>query len=167
VKAHLDHVDSTFQTEDAARKRQRRTPLARTGLRREPFRAGNLIVVSLRDGGVGLMAARRAHSFVLVIDMRRSLERLFEANGAQQRCGAVERIDRAHLLRDLDHSLPAHFLGDEALREKRRHQVRRDRLSRSGMQRRRQRLRKIRQQVIPVCRKFLRGKQELNVVAHG
>ncbi len=167
VEAHLHHVNVALESKHAARKRQRRAPLARAGFGGEALGAGNFVVVGLRDRGVGLVAAGGAAALVFVVDVRGRLQRLLEPHGAQQRRGTVERVDLAHLRRNLDHPLRAHFLRHEAFRKHRRHQVGRDRLARAGMQRRGQRFRKIRQQVAPVRRHFLRTKQELGVLAHG
>ena len=166
VEAHLHHVNVALESKHAARKRQRRAPLARAGFGGEALGAGDFVVVGLRDCGVGLVAAGGAAAFVFVVDVRGRLQRLLEPHGAQQRRGTVERVDLAHLRRNLDHPLRAHFLRHKAFRKHRRHQVRRDRLARAGMQRRGQRFRKIRQQVVPVGRHFLRTKQELGVLAH-
>ena len=73
VVAHLDHVDVALQAEQLARQRQRRTPLARARLGGEPLGAGDLVVIRLRDGGVGLVAAGGAGAFVFVVNVRRGL----------------------------------------------------------------------------------------------
>ena len=85
----LDHVDLALQAEHLAGQRQRGAPLAGAGLRAEARDLLLLVVVGLRDGGVGLVAAGRAHALVLVVDARRRAERLLEPPRAEERARAA------------------------------------------------------------------------------
>ena len=116
--ADLDHVNVAFQPEQSAGQRQGRTPLARAGLGGEAFGAGDLVVIGLGDGGVGLVAAGGAGALVFVINVRRRLQRLFQPHRAQQRRGPPQRVDFADLVGNRDPPVGAHFLLDEVFREK-------------------------------------------------
>ena len=164
--ADLDHIDIAFQAKQPARQRQGRTPLARARFSGEPFGAGDLVVISLRHGGVGLVAAGGAGAFVFVINVRRGLERLLEAHRAQQRRRPPERVNVADLVGDRDPAVGAHFLFDEVFRENRQQGFRRYRLFGARMQRRRQRFRKVRQQIIPLFGNVSLGQREVGLRAH-
>src|SRR5262249_19105369 len=116
VVAHLDHVDGAVETEEAAGHREGAAPLAGAGLGRESPDAFLLVVVRLGDGGVRLVAADRAHALVLVVDPGRRLEVLLQAKGAMQRRRPPELVDVAHLVRDVDPAVGAHFLLDDLYR---------------------------------------------------
>ena len=77
-----DHVDLDLEPEDRAGEGQRAAPLAGARLGREPLDALLLVVERLGERGVGLVAARRADALVLVVDVRRRIERLLEPMGA-------------------------------------------------------------------------------------
>ena len=79
----LDHVDLALKPEELTGERQRRAPLARARLRRQSRDFFLLVVVRLRDRGVRLVAAGRAHALVLVVDARRGAERLLESPRAK------------------------------------------------------------------------------------
>ena len=57
---------------------ERRAPLTGTGFRSEGTNACFPVVERLGNGGIGLVAARRAHAFVLVENLRRCAKRLLE-----------------------------------------------------------------------------------------
>ena len=78
VVADAHHVDRRTHVEDRAGHGQRAAPLARAGLGGDALDALHLVVVGLRDGGVGLVAAGRADALVLVVDVRRGVERLLQ-----------------------------------------------------------------------------------------
>src|SRR5919108_4968321 len=86
----LHHEDLTVDPEEPARHRQRRAPLAGSGLRGQPLGAGLLVVEGLRHGGVRLVAPRPRDPLVLEVDPRRGLERLLQSGRAMQRRGAPE-----------------------------------------------------------------------------
>src|SRR5215204_4647592 len=69
LEADADHVDRAIETHHTAGERHRRTPLARAGLCGKSLYTLLAIVVGLGDGGVGFVAARRADTFVLVVDV--------------------------------------------------------------------------------------------------
>ena len=94
--AHLDHVNVAFQPEQLAGQGQGRAPLAGAGLGGQALGAGDLVEVGLGDRGVRLVAAGRAGALVLVIDVRRCLEGLLEADRPQQRRRAPEGVNVAH-----------------------------------------------------------------------
>ena len=74
VVADPHHVDLALQAEQLAGHRERRSPLAGAGLGGERRDALLLVVVGLRDGGVGLVGADRRDALVLVVDVRRGVE---------------------------------------------------------------------------------------------
>ena len=164
--AHLDHVNIALQAKQLASQRQGRTPLARAGLGGEAFGAGDLVVIGLGDGGVGLVAAGGTGAFVFVVNVRRRLERLLEAHRAQQRRGPPQRVNFADLVGDRDPAVGAHFLLDEVFRENRQQGLRRYRLFGARMQRRRQRLGKVRQKIIPLFGNVLLAQRETDFRAH-
>jgi len=117
VVADAHHVDRAFHSEELAGQSQGAAPLSGPRLGGQPLDAGALVVVGLRHGGVGLMAAGRAGAFVLVIDMRRGVERLFETARAVERRGPPEPVDVHHLARNVDLRLGREFLLDQLHRE--------------------------------------------------
>ena len=110
IVADPHHVDRTFHPEELAGQRQRAAPLSGARLGSQPLDAGALVVVRLRHGRIGLVAARRASAFVLVIDVRRGIERLFEVPRAVERRGAPQAVDIHHLARNVDLRLGRKFL---------------------------------------------------------
>src|SRR5215211_8163963 len=116
VVADADHVYRAIEAHHAAGEGQGRAPLARSGLCGQAPDAFLAIVVSLGDGGVRLVAAGRRAALVLVVDVGRSIESVFEAAGPEERGRAPERVDLTHLLRDGNIRLRRHFLLDYRLR---------------------------------------------------
>ena len=162
------HEDLNLDAEERAGKRERRSPLSRRRSRSRSSRdAGFLVVEGLRDGRVRLVAAGRAHAFVLVVDARRRLERLLEASGAEERARAPLPVHVADRLRNLDLALGRDLLHDERHRKERREVVGSDRLERAGMQHRRRRRRQVGHQVVPVLRDARFVEQILDGTAHG
>ena len=129
VVADAHHVDRALHAEQPAGQRQGAAPLSRAGLRGQAFDAGALVVVGLRHRGVGLVAARRAGAFVLVIDVRRRVERLLQPARAVERRGPPQPINIHHLARNIDLRLRREFLLDQFHREDRRQILRRQRLA--------------------------------------
>src|SRR5215213_1101905 len=74
VVADTYHIDRAIQAHHAAGEGDGRAPLARPGLRGQAPDTLLAVVVGLRDGRVRLVAARRADTFVLVVDVGRSIE---------------------------------------------------------------------------------------------
>jgi hypothetical protein len=162
----LDHVDLALQAEEAAGLRQGRAPLAGAGLGRQARDALLLVVVRLRDGRVGLVAARRAHALVLVVDVGRRIERLLEPARAIERRGPPQAQDVPHLVGDLDPPLLAHLLLDQLHREEGREVLGADGLAGAGMERRRERRLEVRLDVVPLGRHLLLGEQVLRGHVH-
>src|SRR3990170_709304 len=167
VVGDLHHVDLALQPEHVARDRERRAPLAGAGLGRQPRHAGLLVVVGLRDGRVGLVAAGRAHALVLVVDARRRAERLLEPPRAVERRRPPQAVEGAHGLGDLDPALLADLLLDQLHREQRRQVLGPDRLAGAGVQRRRQGGLEVGLDVVPLRRDVLLVEQELGAVLVG
>src|SRR5258705_7510444 len=107
---HLHHVDLALKPEHLAGEREGGAPLAGAGLGTEPRDLFLLVVVGLRYGGVRLVAAGRAHAFVLVVDVGRCAERLLEAARAIERRRPPQAIDVTDLVGDLDPPLLADLL---------------------------------------------------------
>ena len=110
VVARADHVDLDLEAEHGAGEGQRAAPLAGAGLGREPGHALGLVVVRLRQGRVGLVAAGRAAALVLVVDVGRRIERRLESMRAIERRRPIERVRVEHRLGDLDLAVGAHDL---------------------------------------------------------
>src|SRR5690606_30223964 len=102
VVRNAHHVHLRFDTEDAAGEGERRSPLARARLRRDALHAFLLVVVRLRDRGVRLVRTGGRDAFVLVVDLRRRIERLFEARRTDQGRWPPDAVDLADLIRDGD-----------------------------------------------------------------
>src|SRR5215210_8680572 len=81
----LDHVDLALEPEERAGEGERAAPLPGASLGREARPALLRVVVGLCYRGVRLVAARRAHPFVLVEDPGRRPDRLLEPAGAVER----------------------------------------------------------------------------------
>ena len=155
VEAHLDHVDDDLEAEHGPGQGERRAPLTGTGLGGDPLHAFLFVVEGLRDGGIGLMTAGRAHALVLVVDLRRRLERFLQSTCPVEWRGAPLPIDLAYRLGDLDLALAAHLLLDHGTREDHRQIVRRNGLLGARMQDRIERRRKIGVDVVPSAREML------------
>ncbi len=115
--ADLHHVDAHVDTEHPAGERKGRTPLAGPGLGGQAADAGLAVVIGLGHGRVGLVRAGRTGPFVLVIDLRRGLQRGLQAVGPEQGRRPPEPVDLAHRLRDRDPALGRDLLLDEGHRE--------------------------------------------------
>ena len=76
VEGDLHHEHLHLDAEQRAGEGERRSPLAGAGLGADLLDPGLRVVEGLRHGGVGLVAAGRAHALVLVVDARRRVERL-------------------------------------------------------------------------------------------
>ena len=131
--------DLAFDPVLRCRECQRCSPLTGTGLGRQLRDALLMVVVRLRHRGVGLVRAGWADAFVLVVDPRRSIERLLQPMSAEQRRWSPQPVDIEHAAGDVDVAVLCHLLHDQCHREQRRQIVGPDRLHRSWMQRRRRR----------------------------
>ena len=149
LEAHLDHVDVDLEPEQGAGETQCRAPLAGAGLGGQLGDALGLVVVSLGDGGVGLVAAGRAGALVLVVDAGRCIEDALQPPRPVQGRRAPHAVDVAHLLGDFDGALGAHLLADQGHREKRRQVLGTDGLAGAGIEHRRQGLRQVGGDVVP------------------
>ena len=149
VVADADHVDRAIEVHHAAGEGQGGAPLARSGLRGQAPDALLAVVVRLGDGGVRLVAAGRADALVLVVDVGRGVEELFQAAGAEERGRAPEAVDLTHLFGDGNIGLRRHFLLDNRLREDRGESLGPHRLHRGRIQRRLQLEGQIGHQVVP------------------
>ncbi len=129
VVRHAHHEDLHVDAEQGAGEGQRRAPLARAGLGGDLPDAGFLVVEGLGHRRVRLVAARRAHALVLVVDAGGRLERLLEAARAEQRRRTPLPVDVAHGPGDLDLALRRDLLLDERHREQRREVVGAERLA--------------------------------------
>ena len=152
VVRHAHHEDLDLDAEQRAGEGERRAPLAGAGLGGDLLDAGLLVVERLRHRGVGLVAAGGRDALVLVVDLGRRLQRLFQPARAEQRRGAPLAVDVAHRARDLDLALGADLLHDQLHGKQRREVVRPDRLLGAGVQHRRRRRGQVRHDVVPVFR---------------
>ena len=157
----LDHVDHDLEAEEATRERERRAPLAGAGLGGQPLDAFLGVVVRLRHRGVGLVGSRRRCSLVLVEDPCGGVERLLQTAGAIERGGAPQLVDVADAIGDLDPALRRDLLPDDRHREDGGEVRGRQRLERPRAQERTERLRDVREDVVPVRRQLVFRQQEL------
>ena len=162
---HLDHVDRDLEAEQRAGKGERRAPLSGSRLGGQPLHALFGVVVGLGYGGVGLVRTGGRDSFVLVVDVRRRVQRLLEAIGAIDRAWPPDAINLSHLVRDLDPRFGRHLLRDDRLREDRREVGGTHRLQGLGVEIRRRRCRHVRQDVVPALRDIVLVEQDL--LGHG
>ena len=135
-----------------AGERQRRAPLAGSGLRGEPLDPGLGVVERLRNRGVRLVRAGRRDPFVLVVDPRRRAQRLLQPVCAIQGARPPQPVDVENLLRDVDVLLGGHLLEDQVHREQGRQVVRPHRLPGARVQHRRRWGRQVVQHVVPAGR---------------
>ena len=129
VKADPHHVNLAFDPELRAGKSKGAAPLAGAGLGGHSLDAEDLVVVSLGNGGVGLMAARGTEAFVFKVDPCRCVQLFFQAPRSYQGSRPPDAVDRKDLLGDVDPALGAHLLLDEVHREHRRQGFRGHRLA--------------------------------------
>src|SRR5262249_11778729 len=108
VVGRPDHPHLAGEPVQGRRERQRAAPLPGAGLGGELFHALGGVVVRLRDGGVGLVRARRADAFVLVVDPGRGAELLLQPPGAEQRSWPPQPVDVGDRLRNVDKSIWRH-----------------------------------------------------------
>ena len=149
VVAHAHHVNLAVEAEECAGHRKCRAPLSRSGLSGQMLGAFLLVVIGLRHSRVQLVRAGRAAALVLVVDVRRRVERLLKATRAIKRRRTPLRINLPHFFGNLDLPLPADFLEDQGHGKQGGQIVRADRLVRAGVQRRRHRLGKVGKNVVP------------------
>src|SRR5207247_7557696 len=115
----LDHVDLALEADQLAGERERAPPLARAGLGRQARAPFLLVVERLRDGGVRLVAPRRADALVLVEDAGAGSDRLLEPVSPEGRRRRPERVDVEAFLGDRALGVLADLLPDDRLREER------------------------------------------------
>ncbi len=165
------HVDVALESEEAARHRHGRAPLAGARLGGDPADARLLVVVGLRHGGVRLVGPGGAHALVLEVDVGGGLQRLLQPGGAEQRRGPPQAVDVEHGPGDVDPRVGGDLLQDQRLGEQRRQVGRSDgllRLRAQGRQRGHARLHHVRHDVEPRGRQIPRLKVEAGAcLAHG
>ena len=166
VVGDADLKDGDLEAEQRAGERQRRAPLAGAGLGREPRDALLLVVPGLRHRGVRLVRARRRDAFVLEIDLRRRVERPLETARADERRRPPHAVDVADRLGDVDRAFGRYLLEDQRHREQRLEIGGADRLLRSRMQHRRQRLRQIGREVVPGLRDLRFVENVFELITH-
>ncbi len=112
VVADADHEHLDVDPVECACDRHGAAPLAGAGLGRDLGDPLELVVVRLRDGGVGLVRAGRAHALVLVedLDALRQAEVAFELACAKQGRGPVRLVDVDDRTRDVDPAIHRHLL---------------------------------------------------------
>ena len=150
VVGGADHEDLAVQPEQRAGERQGGSPLARARLGHQPPHTGAGVLVGLRDSRVRLVRAGRRDSLVLVVDVRRRIERRLEPPGAEQRRRPPALVDVADLIGDLHLGVLRDLLHDQPHGEDRREVRRPGRLQRLWVQRRERLARQFHEQVDPV-----------------
>ena len=159
VVADADHEDLDVDAVERTGDRHGATPLAGAGLGRDLGDAFGLVVVGLRDGGVGLVAARRRNALVLVVDAHAlgQVQVLLQLTSAQQRRRTVLLVDVDDGAGDVDPAVRRRLLLEHLHREELHHHfadlVRRkfDAVGRDHLGRRR-RVLQVRDDVVPGLR---------------
>ena len=131
------------------------------GLGGELAHALLLVVEGLRDRGVRLVRAGGRDALVLVVDVRRGIERALEAPRAVERGRPPQPVDLAHLVGDRDLGLGRDLLLDQRHREERRQVLGAERLLGRGVERRMRRPARSAHQVDPVGRDLGLGSRNL------
>jgi len=144
--------DQHFEVEQGTCKGQGTSPLSSPGLGGEAFHPRLGAEEGLRNRSVGLVAPRRAHTFVLVEDFCGRLQYLFEAMSAHQGRWTPEPVDFPNRLGYLDLTLGGHFLKNEVHRKQWSKIRRSDRLQSAGMKYCGKRHREVRLDVVPGAR---------------
>ena len=162
-----DHPHLAFQPEQRRRERQGAAPLAGPGLGGQLGDALRLVVVRLRDGGVGLVRAGRAAALVLVVDPRRGAQVLLQPPGPEQRGGPPQPVDVQHRLRDRDVPFRRDLLLDQRHREQRGEGVRADRLVGARVQRRGRGRGQVGDDVVPLPGQLGFLQKIFDLVVHG
>jgi len=160
IETDPHHIDLALQSEQGAGERQSAAPLARAGLGGDPGHAGQLVVVGLRHGGIGLVAAGGAEALVFVVDARRRAQNLFQPESPHQGRWPPHFIDPQHLFGNVDPALRAHLQLDQVHREDRSEHLRRYRLA-VRTKRRRGGAGKISGDVVVLARHFAFVEQDL------
>ena len=161
VVADADHVDMHLHAEEAARERQGASPLAGAGLGGELVDPFLLVVIRLRHRRVGLVAAGGRHSLVLVVDLGRGFQLLLQAPRPVEGRRPPQAVDVEDLLGDVDVAVRAHLLEDESHRENGMQLLGGRRASRHGAEGRVERLRQVREYIIPLPGHLFLGQQYL------
>ncbi|OPZ93279.1 MAG: hypothetical protein BWY73_00396 [candidate division TA06 bacterium ADurb.Bin417] len=157
--AALDHVDRALEAQQLAGQRQGAAPLAGSGFSREAGDALLLIVVSLGDCGVGLVAAGRAGALVLVPDLGLGAQGLLQPAGPAERSWSPEPVDLQDRIGNFDPAFARDLLGHQAFGKDRVEVLRFQRFAGGRVAGRRQRGFQIGQEVIPLLRNFLLGEE--------
>ncbi len=152
--ADFHHEHPHVDAEHLTREGHGRTPLACPGLGGEPPDAHLVVVEGLRHCGVGFVGARRGHALVLVVDLRRSAQGLFQAQGPDQGGRPPQTVDFAHFLGDGDPPLCGHLLLQDGTRKDGEHLFRADHIA-IRSQRGRGRVGQVSDHVVPVGRDLL------------
>uniref|UniRef100_A0A0A9EEK9 Tryptophan synthase-related n=1 Tax=Arundo donax TaxID=35708 RepID=A0A0A9EEK9_ARUDO len=149
-RAHLPHL--AVEAEEAAGEGERAAPLAGAGLSDHVLHPSGGVVPRLRHGGVGLVRPRRTGPLVLVVDLRRRAEQLFQPRGPDQRRRAPELVYVDDLLRYVDEPLVGDLLPDQLVGEQRGQVAGAQGLVRLRVQRRRRLHRQVGDEVVPLLR---------------
>ena len=158
-----NHIHLTIQSKIGASHAQRRSPLSGAGLGGHALQPLLFGVIGLGHSGVQLVRAGGIASLKLVIDLRGSIQPLFQAIGSHQRRGAVHPVKIQDLLRDLDKgSFVVQLLRRQFVAEDPGQRPGSDGASRCGIERRCGLMLHVGPQIIPVLRHF--GFTEINLV---
>src|SRR5205814_8664528 len=99
------HVDHALEIEELGGKGEGASPLAGTGLRRQPPGALRLVVEGLGYCGVRFVRPGRTATFVLVIDLRGRFQLTFQPGGSHQWRRTPQTKSILERLRDVDEAL--------------------------------------------------------------
>src|SRR5207237_5152268 len=167
VVRHANHVDLALEVEHPRGEREGAPPLPRAGLGGEAFGALGLVVVGLRDRGVRLMAAGWARALPLVVDVRGRSEHLLEAERTDEGRWPPNLVGVTNRLGYLDPAFAADLLLDQLHRKEWRELRGAARLTCSGMERRRERRRQVRLDVVPMRRQVFLVELKLALLRRG
>ncbi len=113
VITDFDHEDFEVYAEVAGGKAQGGTPLSSAGFGGEVFDALAMVVVCLRDGGVGFMGACHAGALVLEVDAGGGVESFFQCPGTNEGGRPPYFVEVLYFFGDIDESFAGEFLIDE------------------------------------------------------
>jgi len=161
IKTDPDHEYFAFKAKKLAGKSNRTAPLTGPGFSRKFLDPELFVIPSLSYGSIGFMTSGRAETFIFVIDMGRRFKILLQIHCAFERGRTPPVKQFEHFFRDINPSLGTHLLFNQVHGKYFFEHIRRNGLS-VRAERRLQRCRKVRGQVIPSFRNISIAQRHLD-----